>query len=331
MSAVDSGTPENPPKAVTFDCWQTLIYEARWEIAHGLRVAALEQAARTAGLDLAPDEARLAFDAAWGRHMDLWSRQVATGAREVAHWALEEVGLDPHGAAFDPLLQAFEEASHSGEVCMIEGARETLTQLEAAGVGCALICDTGLTPGRVVRQLLDRHGLLAPLRETIFSDEWSLPKPHPRVFEAALAALGVSASEAFHVGDLRRTDVAGARAVGMGTIRLTAANDDSTPLADADHVARSHAEVRRILGVSSSSDILPQQSWGHPGDPLKAGLTGRLSPPLGPPYRRRAVSRTSTDPACGHRSPGAGCSFGSRPRLDLRSRQSNRAPRTSAR
>ncbi|MBW2425004.1 MAG: HAD family hydrolase [Deltaproteobacteria bacterium] len=238
-----------PPRVVTFDCWQTLIYEQSWEIAHGLRVEALARAARVAGRALEPGEAGRAFDAAWARHMDLWSREVATGARDVAHWALEELGLSPHGAEFEALLQAFEEASHSGRVCMIEGALETLERLRGAGIGCALICDTGLTPGRVVRQLLDRHGLLERLQETIFSDEWSLPKPHPRVFRAALEAFDVTPEEAVHVGDLRRTDVAGARGIGMGTVRITAANDDTTPLADADHVAGSHAELLQILGL----------------------------------------------------------------------------------
>ena len=172
------------PRAVTFDCWQTLIFEERWEIAHGMRVAALEQAARSASRELAAGEAGRAFDAAWGRHMELWAGEVATGAREVAHWALEEIGVDPQGLQFEPLLKSFEEASHSGRVRMIEGALTTLTRLDAAGIGCALICDTGLTPGRVVRELLEGHGLLAKLRATIFSDEWSLPKPHPCVFEA---------------------------------------------------------------------------------------------------------------------------------------------------
>ncbi len=236
-------------RAVTFDCWQTLIYEADWQVAHGLRVEALANAAHAAGLDPKPEEARRAFDAAWQRHMDLWSGQVATGAREVAHWALEELGLEPEGVGFAGLLQAFEEASHSGRVCEIEGARETLERLRDAGISCALICDTGLTPGRVVRQLLDRHGLLEPLGVTIFSDEWSLPKPHPRVFEAALEGLGVRAEEAVHVGDLRRTDIAGARGVGMGTIRITAMNDDTSAEAEADHVAANHAEVVTLLGV----------------------------------------------------------------------------------
>lgn len=237
-----------PPSAVTFDCWQTLIYEASWETAHGLRVAALEHAAQSLERQLEPREASRAFDRAWGRHMDLWANQVATGAREVAHWALEELGMNPQGDEFVPLLAAFEEASHSGEVQMIDGALDTLNRLAEAGIRCALICDTGLTPGRVVRMLLDRHGLLEPLSETIFSDEWSLPKPHPRVFEAALESLGVSAGEAVHVGDLRRTDIAGARGVGMGTVRIRATHDDTSPLADADHVVDSHAELLQVLG-----------------------------------------------------------------------------------
>jgi putative hydrolase of the HAD superfamily len=238
-----------PIRAVTFDCWQTLIYEADWVVAHGLRVKALERAAHEAGREVETEEARRAFDSAWARHMKLWSGEVATGAREVAHWALEELGLDPHGDGFPPLLEAFEEASHSGRVCAFDGARDTLERLRTAGVGCALICDTGLTPGRVVRQLLDRQGLLEPLNETFFSDEWSLTKPHPRLFEAALDALGARAEEAVHVGDLRRTDVAGGRRVGMGTVRITVGNDDTGALPEADHVAGSHADLVALLGV----------------------------------------------------------------------------------
>ena len=240
----------SPPRAVTFDCWQTLLVERNWVVAHGLRVAALETAARAAGRKLEGGEAARAFDAAWGRHMDLWSREVASGAREVAHWALEELGIEPTGVAFDPLLAAFEEASHSGEVEPLDGACETIERLNASGIGCALICDTGLTPGRVVRELLDRHGLLVGLQATIFSDEWSLTKPHPRLFGAALDALGANAYEAIHVGDLRRTDVLGGRGAGMATVRIRDTHDDSTPLADADEVVDSHAELIRALGVA---------------------------------------------------------------------------------
>ena len=120
--------PESP-RAVTFDCWQTLIVESSWETAHGLRVAALERAARAAGGSPSTAEAGRAFDAAWARHMDLWARQVATGARDVAHWALEELGIAPEGDHFAPLLEAFEEASHSGRVELAEDAKRELERL----------------------------------------------------------------------------------------------------------------------------------------------------------------------------------------------------------
>jgi putative hydrolase of the HAD superfamily len=43
-------------------------------------------------------------------------------------------------------------------------------------------------------------------------------KPHPSIFEAALAALGVEVSEAVMVGDSYRDDIEGARALGMRAI-----------------------------------------------------------------------------------------------------------------
>jgi len=126
---------------------------------------------------------------------------------------------------------------------------ETVERLRGAGVACALICDTGLTPGHVVRQHLLRLGLLRGLRAQIFSDEVGVPKPDARMFRAALAALGCPAREALHVGDLRRTDVAGARGVGMGSVRIRAVHDDGTDLPEADHVVASHRELRELLGI----------------------------------------------------------------------------------
>jgi len=113
----------------------------------------------------------------------------------------------------------------------------------------ALICDTGLTPGRVVRQHLDRLGLLAPLQAELFSDEVGAPKPDERIFRSALSELGVAARGAVHVGDLRRTDVARTRKVGMTSVRLSASHDDATSLPDADHVVDSHAALCDLLGV----------------------------------------------------------------------------------
>jgi FMN phosphatase YigB (HAD superfamily)/predicted kinase len=247
----------HPPAAVTFDCWNTLIYEADWEQAHARRVNALERASREAGGRPTRAEARSAFDAGWAHQMACWREGIKSGAREVAIHALRELGLlEPH-PALEHLIREYEEASHSGRVLAVDGARECLADLAQAGVRRALVCDTGLTPGRVVRHHLERLGLLEHLEVCIFSDEVGAPKPDSRVFRAALAPLDVRPEWAIHVGDLRRTDVAGARAVGMGTVRIRTQHDDTSHLPDADSVVDSHVELvsillRRAMNVAGS-------------------------------------------------------------------------------
>lgn len=235
-------------RVVTFDCWNTLLSETNWHFAHRLRVEQLRRAADEAGCTVSHEEAGRAFDAAWTRHMDLWAQGVATGAREVAQEGLAELGLENPHPALEHLIRTFEDASHSSDVRALDGARETLAALERAGVICALVCDTGLTPGRVVRRHLDREGLLGALTLQCFSDEVGTPKPDARIFTAALAPLGVAPERALHVGDLRRTDVAGARALGMTSIRIRQLyDDDPSPHPEADHVVNSHADLRALL------------------------------------------------------------------------------------
>jgi len=236
-------TLPHPPAAVTFDCWNTLIYEADWERAHARRVEALANAAQEAGRHTTKAEAGAAFDTGWQHQMACWRDGIKSGAREVAIHALRELGLlEPH-PALEHLIGEYEEASHSSQVLAIDGAQKCLADLARAGIRRALICDTGLTPGRIVRHHLEQLGLLEHLEICIFSDEVGVPKPDTRVFRAALDSLGVRPDLAVHVGDLRRTDVAGARAFGMGTVRLRTRHDDTSDLPDADAVVDSHAEL----------------------------------------------------------------------------------------
>ena len=238
-----------PPAAVTFDCWQTLMSEENWELAHARRVDALVRAAGEAGRAVSTAEAGSVFDEAWAHHMVCWQKGVATGAPEVALHALSLLGLSEPHPALEHLVREYQESSHTSRVVALAGARESLAALARAGVRRALVCDTGLTPGRIVRRHLERLGLMPYLEVCVFSDELGVPKPDSRTFRAALESLAVTPGDAVHVGDLRRTDVAGARGVGMGTIRIRARHDDRSDLPEADAVVDSHAELRALLGV----------------------------------------------------------------------------------
>lgn len=233
-------------RAVTFDCWSTLIHERDAAGARARRVDVLQRAARAAGA--ASDDATIerVYEDCWQEHSRLWIAGITTGAIECARWSLRALGVDSREREV-ALERAWHAAGLEDGAAMLEGADATLAYLAERGVRRALVCDTGFNSAGVVRELLGRHGLLDRLEVLVFSDEAGVPKPHRRVFELALGPLGVQPERALHVGDLRRTDVAGARALGMKSVRIRAHHDDLGPEPEADHVADSHAALRELL------------------------------------------------------------------------------------
>lgn len=237
----------SPLHAVTFDCWGTLIFEPDPLPSFARRLEALRRAAQEAGVSAGAARLQGCLERGWRQQIALWEEGVGSGAREIAGWALAELGVDDEDLT-ERLGLELGDAALVGEVVALAGARETLARLAGAGVRRALVCDTGFTPGRVVRQLLDREGLLEHLEVCVFSDEAGVPKPHPRVFQAALDSLDAAPADAAHVGDLRRTDIAGGRAAGMGTVRIRWHHDDDSEHPEADAVVDSHAHLLEILG-----------------------------------------------------------------------------------
>jgi putative hydrolase of the HAD superfamily len=233
----------NGLRAVTYDCWGTLLQDVDSKGATAKRVSALQRF-----LDLNDAAAEELLSEAWAKHDDAWKQIETFGPGRMAAYCLESKGIfDDEPIA--QLTRAFEEASMETGVRPVEGARETLEALRDAGIRRALICDTGFTPGRVVRQLLDETGLLEHLEILCFSNEVGVPKPGNEIFAKALAELGVRPPEAIHVGDLRRTDVAGAHDVGMHAARFRGVHDDRSGGAEAEIVLDHHRQILDVLGL----------------------------------------------------------------------------------
>lgn len=253
-------------RAVTFDCWGTLISDTGFDRAMAARVEALSQAC---GVDQ-PHASEL-LDRAWREHHTAWLDTRQYGSSGMARFCTTELGVEDPKVC-DRLQEALEEAGRLGSQFALEGAVETLRTLRLAGIRTALVCDAGFTPGRIVRDFLDEHRLLEHLEFCAFSNEVGAPKPDPRIFRTALDAIETAPEDAVHVGDLLRTDVYGARQLGMATVRITAVGDDAargfswdpdadfgadqrpaegrvktSPYAEADVVVSSHAELPRAL------------------------------------------------------------------------------------
>ena len=107
-----------------------------------------------------------------------------------------------------------------------------------------------MTPSTILREHLEKHGLLEWFDHWSFSDEVGVYKPDRRIFDHALAGLGgVDPAEAAHIGDLRRTDIAGAKALGITAVRYTGVFDDppAEGLPEADLVVADHADLATAL------------------------------------------------------------------------------------
>jgi putative hydrolase of the HAD superfamily len=228
--------------AVTFDFWNTLMAEPPGLLKRLRREAVAAAAAELGGAidDAAIDRALAAAGAA---HERAWSAGLPFDP--VAEAARFGAALSPGDGAV--LAAAFLGSSAGAPLTLADGVAELLRELHGRGIALAIVCDVGLTPSPLLRDALDRAGLLRLFGGWAFSDEVGAYKPAPAIFRHALDALGVAPAEALHVGDLRRTDVAGARALGMATVRYRGIAEDTSDAADADHVIDRHEQLIPLL------------------------------------------------------------------------------------
>jgi FMN phosphatase YigB (HAD superfamily) len=232
-------------EAVTYDFWETIAREAH-ETLLERRTRAWSELLRDS--EVPPETVRRTFEETWRIHSEHWRAGRQFTPVMAAERALEALGVAVSDRLRQDLVEAFADAGATADLIVNDGLEETLEQLAYRRIRTGIICDVGFTSGAQLRDFLERRGLLKYFDGWAFSDEVGVYKPDPAIFARALHSLGdVPADRALHVGDLRRTDVAGARAIGMVSVRYRGANDDTEDLPDADHVIDHHAELLRIL------------------------------------------------------------------------------------
>ena len=255
-----------PPLVVTFDFWDTLVHAPSGLATRSARRDRLARVLAAAGHDLDPtgvDQAladvRRAFDEHWAAN-EQFSGIEATGV------FLDLMGVTLEGEVLTDVTNAFMGVGDDTLPALTPNIGRVLRSLQERGVKLGIICDVGLSPSFVLRSHLERHGVLDLFDHWSFSDEVGHYKPSPIIFRHALDGLGrVDPAAAAHVGDLRRTDVAGARAFGMTAVRYAGSNDDVIEPAEGDrshpgmavsdesapeahHVIVDHAQLLDVLG-----------------------------------------------------------------------------------
>jgi putative hydrolase of the HAD superfamily len=101
------------------------------------------------------------------------------------------------------------------------GAMAVLEALRADGLKLGIISNT-IQPASSMDRSLDRRGVLDFFAVRVYSSEHPWAKPHPAIFQHALAALGVDPGRAVHVGDRLEADTLGAHRAGMLAVHIVA-------------------------------------------------------------------------------------------------------------
>ena len=232
-------------KAITFDFWGTLYQNA---YAHEERRCLLWTTLLQHDQPRSLDE----IDKAYHHAREVWDRVWRAEQRSlsIGRW-LQEMLVSLNADLPDDVKVKLGRTIQEVYLLLDEpqpvpGAVDAVAHL-SQNYSLGLISDTGLTPGRVLRKVMERDGLLHHFEALTFSDEIGSAKPQPEPFLRTLVALDVQPEAALHIGDLPETDLAGARDVGMKTLLFLGVSERDDGRSLADGVFESYDELSELL------------------------------------------------------------------------------------
>jgi putative hydrolase of the HAD superfamily len=243
-------------RAVTFDFWNTLI-DAETAGIRDRRLTAKLGLLAEAGYSLDDQAVTAAMRHAGQRFDEHWRRNQYYGAIHAVDDMIEHLGIDASPELRAGLVATITDPDPAHDPQPTPNVGDALEGLRSAGIRIGIICDVGLSPSITLRRFLDGHGLLGHFDHWSFSDEVGTFKPDPAIFAHAHEGLGgIEPHETAHVGDLRRTDIAGALGVGALAVRYAGIYDDPGTPADGtdqiegDVVIADHADLLGALGLT---------------------------------------------------------------------------------
>lgn len=205
--------------AITLDLWGTILFPKDAEEKIERRRAMVLDALLEAGLQVDVPSLRKAYRAA----AEIIEQNIGKELKDLGppgRWAIltQQLGLPPEAVPYSRIASAYEDLTLEFLPPLMPGAKQAIQRLHPR-YRLGLICNTGYTGGKVLRDVLAQHGLHDYFKILVFSNEFGWLKPDPRIFHHTLEHLQAEPGQAIHVGDLEELDVDGARAAGMFSAR----------------------------------------------------------------------------------------------------------------
>ncbi len=267
-------------KAVTIDLWETLLFERDGENNRkaAIRTRNLAEAIDKCGVKTAPEQVAQAIEKLVSELVEIWDQNRDVTNEDqlrmiMRHLTGNTTSLKSEWMGI--LSEAYVSPISGIPPHLNPDALDLLNWLKERRLKVGLICNTGLTPGRILRPLLVEMGVGRLFDLMIFSDEVKMRKPSLEIFRIAATELDVRPCEIVHVGDNLISDIFGAKAAGFRSVHL---NSDEYRDRVADTNPRSLVTLARNLGAKTVRKAAPDTTITSLSM-LKTALTGLENEP----------------------------------------------------
>ncbi|OGC82241.1 MAG: hypothetical protein A2W07_07080 [candidate division Zixibacteria bacterium RBG_16_43_9] len=248
---------------ITFDLWNTLIHTSPQDNLKykNKRIEGFFSVLNKTGRNVSREEIEKAYDKSFEIYRPIQDRNEDISTREQVQIILECLGNPEFKDLTEEVLGELEKvlsnAIFSDLPNLVEGSEETLSYLDKKNYKIGLICNTGRTPGKVLREVLRRRNIIQFFRVLTFSDELKIRKPNPEIFLHTLKSLNTSPTTALHIGDELGSDILGAKRSGMQAGWISPDRDKLLPDFQSgmkpDFVLPDLVSLKNILGREKSA------------------------------------------------------------------------------
>lgn len=221
-------------KVITIDFWNTIFDSSGGKERNALRYHTLVHEIAKHDINITTKDFDDALAASWEYFNDIWINQQRTPKpKDTIEFFWKYLKLPHSESSIDKVTQVFSDSIINYPPKLIYNVAEAIKIL-AESYKLGIVSDTGFTPGVTLQKLLEQHDILNYFSSFSFSDETGVSKPHPDAFLKVLNELQVSPEEALHIGDIEKTDIKGAKQLGMYAIKFT--GDPTTIHRDANNI-----------------------------------------------------------------------------------------------
>ncbi|MCK9517887.1 MAG: HAD family hydrolase [Dehalococcoidia bacterium] len=213
-------------RAVLFDWGGTLVHDDT--LAPGVAARAVVGCLREElGIDVTAERFEAAFQEALPPYIPGQSLDHVLRIDDVIARALGALGVATAPVVLERSCLAFSAVDIAAQE-VFDDARALLASLRYRGYRLAVVSNT-IFPARLFEHRVRAAGFASYFDAVICSADVGRNKPHPAIYQAALDALSVAASEVLFVGDRLDPDIAGAEAAGIAAVRIDRRRDRSDP------------------------------------------------------------------------------------------------------